>query len=69
MTDKTGGPAFPTDYEKFCDGFGGMTLRDYFAGHAMQSVLLLSRPGIDDPAFTARAAYAYADAMIAERSK
>ena len=43
MTDKTGGPAFPTD-NAHQNGpntfhFEGMTLRDYFAAKAMQGLL------------------------------
>jgi hypothetical protein len=47
------------------DKFGGMTLRDYFAGQC-----ILASPGDDySPAEFARAAYALADAMLAERER
>ena len=44
MTDKTGGPAFPNASIKTKEnidvwGEGGMTLRDYFAAKAMQSII------------------------------
>jgi hypothetical protein len=50
-------------------GEKGMTLRDYFAAHAMQSIN--SRPDYDDvPAdFIAQDAYALADAMMKARKE
>jgi hypothetical protein len=77
---KTGGPAFPTA-EIFHDEVvytGGMTLRDYFAAKAMQSliekvVLRDQATGMPRPIVTevqekiAIGAYAYADAMIEAR--
>jgi hypothetical protein len=50
MKTKDGGPAFPN---QTCDEESvGMSLRDYFAGQAMQSLLMLgstpSRPSPDD---------------------
>jgi len=56
-----GGPAFPlrgADY-----GSEGMTLRDYFAAAALS---LWVGSAAED---SAKAAYATADAMLAERSK
>ena len=49
--------------------FTGMTLRDYFAAKAMQSIN--GRPDYDDvPAvFIATAAYALADAMMKARTE
>ena len=70
---KTGGPAFPQPFydEKghVIDGFGGMTLRDYFAAKAMQT-LLLAKPrdwpmGFD--VSVSVAAYQMADAMLEAR--
>jgi hypothetical protein len=64
----TGGPAFP-----HYGGAGwigpGMTLRDYFAAKAMQS--MNARPDYADTPADAIAldAYALADAMLAERNK
>lgn len=52
---------------------GGMTLRDYFAAKAMQGFCSLTEDGSSEPmmgaADTAKAAYNYADAMLAEREK
>ena len=73
MTSKdNGGPAFPSHGsmgEVVCDG---MTLREYFAAKAMQSLVAMSdgythrqdqiKPMCAD-------AYAWADAMLAERIK
>ena len=73
MSKETGGPAFPNKnprkdrrnqviiYEE------GMTLRDYFAAKAMQS-LLISGPELTYKE-TAERAYIMADAMIEERDK
>jgi len=66
----TGGQAFPN--EGF-NGWGqpekGMTLRDYFAAKAMQS--MNARPDYADTPADAIAldAYELADAMLAERSE
>ena len=93
---KDGGPAFPvlaaTDHDTgrlrgmqtgTTTGWElGMSLRDYFAAKAMQS-LILAANGPAAPAFTqyaqqtgrgeaeviAAAAYEYADAMLAHREK
>ena len=71
MTAKNdGGPAFPVydDHGQYVNG-GGMTLRDYFAGRAMQSYLLDK----DRDSFTfeqwAQASYEMADAMIKARGQ
>jgi len=82
MSDiNTGGPAFPHTVEykgAECGGVvphGGMTLRDYFAAKAMQSliekvVLRDQATGMPQQVVTevqekiARGAYAYADAML-----
>jgi len=53
----TGGQAFPE----------GITLRDYFAAKALQSLLSDKMPYRYD--MLAQTAYDVADAMIAERSK
>ena len=76
MTTKdTGGPAFPT-YESNRDGHiystgAGLDLRDYFAAKAMQGFAAseseASGHWIDETA--AERAYAWADAMLAERNK
>jgi hypothetical protein len=73
MTDKTGGAAFPT-IEHVIDprsagfaGYHGMTLRDYFAAKAMQSLLVTD--GTIRFGERAKEAYEMADAMLAERDK
>lgn len=69
-----GGPAFPrasgpeprvnsvTDY---CDG---MSMRDWFAGQALAGILSDAPRGYSGQAVAAEA-YAFADAMLAERAK
>lgn len=74
----TGGPAFPTqriqvNNDGVVTGFGvmndGMTMRDYFAAKAMQSLLISSTRswpvGVD--ASVSIAAYQVADAMLEAR--
>jgi hypothetical protein len=58
-----GGPAFPTNLSD-----DGMSLRDYFAAKAMQSIMADGKQysGFDE---IAEYAYEVADAMLAERSK
>ena len=75
MKDRTGGPAFPVRSDHFegtdippeemveC-GFGGMTLRDYFAGQAISGLA-----HTDSPDKTAQWAYNLADSMLKEREK
>ena len=64
MTDKTGGPAFP--HSRLGSDCDGMTLRDWFAGMAMQALL----PDVSNPPDehwkygVALDAYAMADAML-----
>jgi len=70
--ENNGGPAFPN----VPDGAGdkwqgwdqGMTLRDYFAAKAMQSVIVLNGRNIPAHA-SAYQAYEVADAMLKERDK
>lgn len=71
-----GGPAFPSVADEECSSVErGMTLRDWFAGQAMQGELASQNKadGIWSSASNVHglAAWAYlvADAMIAERSK
>jgi hypothetical protein len=72
-----GGPAFPVSIPGVGDnGWQGMTLRDWFAGKALPSVIAAILDGKhnlesgDDPATAIAAdAYSIADAMLAERSK
>lgn len=46
----------------------GMTLRDFFAGHAIQCGVLVIDDAVTPEALAARA-YAIADAMLAERER
>jgi len=64
MTKETGGSAFPHENHL---SHRGMTLRDYFAAKAMQS--MNSRPDYEDAPADAIAldAYALADAMMEAR--
>jgi hypothetical protein len=69
MTKDTGGPAFPN--EGF-NGWGkpqeGMTLRDYFAAKAMQSLLMSIESGNEHQvSLIPNIAYEMADAMMKER--
>lgn len=69
MSDKPndGGPAFPcTDAKGFVSE--GMSLRDYFAGQALQGQLAERNSG-KEPKYIAMWSYRYADAMLAERDK
>ena len=74
-----GGPAFPApmftrqaDGQPMCPqefGLGGMTLRDWFAGQALQSYLAGRNSDARDSnaVAVAVACYKYADAMLAAR--
>ncbi|WP_338524862.1 hypothetical protein [Erwinia aphidicola] len=73
MSKETGGPAFPVDV----DGRNyhpGQTLRDYFAGKALQGMMASLRKNdygsceVDGPNF-AKGAYLMADYMIAARGE
>lgn len=73
---KDGGPAFPHAVQKLHSSYAtnipGMSLRDWFAGRAMQASYLLHMEGTRNVDKTAAAlaseAYAVADAMIAARN-
>ena len=67
----TGGPAFPSsewdaEYERTFMA-GGMTLRDYFAAKAIQSILIDPRIDNDSYRECAEGAYKAADAMLKAR--
>ena len=74
---KDGGPAFPAQHFDLADGEHGMTLRDWYAGMAMQGLFAgLDRDAqrfmareAEPAAAMAKACYAMADAMLKERSK
>lgn len=71
--NNNGGPAFPCDHLVDDDGVSlsaGMTLRDYFAAKAMQSII--DQKDAHDGRECASAAwmaYRMADAMLAAREK
>lgn len=69
-TEKNGGQAFPISREQEGWHHPGMSLRDWFAGRAMERVLLLSQDadGGWDPVAVAVGCYMLADAMIGQRS-
>ena len=77
MTKDTGGPAFPCTviegaYHRI--DHTGLTLRDHFAGLAMQAAFTFMLNGsghahIDKGEAVASAAYEVADAMLQERNK
>ena len=74
MSRETGGRAFPglAQNEQKVDINEGMTLRDYFAGQALQG-MISSSPVVDrtkvDKTIWAAVAYAFADAMLAKRER
>jgi hypothetical protein len=61
----TGGSAFPSKREHTTKE--GMTLRDYFAAKAMQSLILKSTGADFEIPDAAEDAYSYADAMLKAR--
>lgn len=71
----TGGPAFPTLADNgHAMNQDGMTLRDWFAGKAMQGLwanatALAQMPSGSEAWAIASVAYEVADAMLKERSK
>jgi hypothetical protein len=65
----TGGPAFPTLADNgHAMNQDGMTMRDYFAAKAMQSLILAAKTS-QDVDLLSKGAYQMADAMLKERSK
>ena len=78
--NNTGGPAFPTSADNgHSTNQDGMTLRDYFAAKAMQSILLEYQNVFEDetggegdptfPELLAKDAYIMADAMLKVREQ
>jgi len=73
MSVKDGGPAFPQalNVEEEFVGCGGMSLRDYFAAHAIigivNQLLVTTRTESIDARVMATHAYIVADAMLAAR--
>ncbi len=72
-TNHDGGPAYPTDSERQNGHdsyhFAGMTLRDHFAGLAMQSIAISYPREVKSSDEVATDAYEMADAMLKERAK
>ena len=68
MTTKDGGPAFPLSLEA-AKGYvgGGMSLRQWYAGMALQGMIASRMTG--DKNNIAEWAFEWADAMIAEGKK
>jgi hypothetical protein len=66
MNNKTGGPAFPTPAHNLQND--GMSLRDYFAAKAMQSMILTVKRE-QDVNIISKAAYQLADDMIKARGQ
>lgn len=83
MKQDDGGPAFPKFREPTNNGFSyqdGMSLRDFFAAHALAGMEMWAPNDLDKPIGTpmsharmqelrAQFAYAQADAMLKERDK
>jgi hypothetical protein len=77
MSNKSdGGPAFPCDGPEILNArHSGMSLRDWFAGMAMQRLLIVAGDAIskmdaaDLQELLARKSFEMADARIAEREK
>ena len=63
----TGGPAFPTGTGGNTPYTNGMNLRDYFAGQAMNALILERADWKYAPETLAKYAYAQADAMLKAR--
>ena len=72
MSKETGGPAFPNNVSMKTLDREGMTLRDYFAGQAMEGYNKCIRDygwGEDILLEHAKQAYAIADAMLKARAQ
>lgn len=69
INDEDSGPAFPVDLDNH--DRRGMSLRDYFAGKALNAILQSRayqfQTGDDDYSYVAGFAYDVADAMLEER--
>ncbi len=71
-----GGPAFPSPMQddrdcapRHTSGYGGMTLRDWFAGQALVGIMASGKGTSNVEVWGAPHAYALADAMLVERAR
>lgn len=72
VTDESDGnqPNPGRSYSGVTDAYNGMTLRDWFAGMALQGMMSYNgEAGKDREDYYAEISYRHADAMLAERSK
>lgn len=70
MEPKDGGPAYPIPSDGVSFGtHPGMSLRDHFAGLAMQGLLANQDARLMTSTEYARIAYEHADAMLTERER
>lgn len=67
MSKNNGGWAFPVNDGPYFNQDSGMTMRDYFASKAMQSIPLSLEK--NEQSLIAQAAYKMADAMLEARNK
>ena len=58
-------PAFPVAGSNYSAAWPGMTLRDWFAGMALQGLIIHNNYGSVSDGNISLGAYAYADAMLA----
>lgn len=74
MSKDTSGSVFPTTHNgSTLPSMTGLTKREYFAGLAMQTIPTMTaynmKPNESFEKYTARIAFAMADAMLAEGNK
>ena len=70
MVDRHGMEAFPRQIGELDDGATGMSLTDWFAGMALQALIIrIPANNMPEPAGLANFAYEIADAMLAERGQ
>lgn len=62
-----GGAAFPKALDPYGSASTGMSLRDWFAGHALAGVIASEGENMTPTGLAAQRAYGYADAMLAAR--
>ena len=72
MVKQDGGPAYPWPSAESCgyNHVSGMSLRDWFAGMALQGMCASAKDGVHDPGLmelVGSTAYCYANAMLKAR--